>query len=197
MRHWCVWLIETGGTAIWYNISGNYLHPRICLSTDKISTIEKKRIAQLGNAVTPDDLPNTAAKADSDSVFFLVVHPRHTWALYAKHSKNSMPYSTCPATQEALLKWACLSNLVNDVLRYAAHNTQVEYKNKACDPTCIFDSKGTSPMENSAPLKLSVRQTYIPLSTEPPTDKSQVFCRYTCVQGKRNYAGLALIVAFY
>jgi hypothetical protein len=65
----------------------------------------------MGNAVTPDDLPNTAAKADSDSVFFLVVHPRHTWALYAKHSKNNMPYSTCPATREALLKWACLSNL--------------------------------------------------------------------------------------
>jgi hypothetical protein len=149
------------------------------------------------NAVTPDDLPNTAAKADSDSVFFLVVHPRHTWALYAKHSKNSMPYSTCPARWEAVLKWACLCNLVNDILRYATHNTQVEYKNKACDPTCIFDSKGTSPMENSAPLKLSVRQTYIPLSTEPPTDQSQAFCRYTCIQGKRNYAGLALIVAFY
>jgi hypothetical protein len=32
----------------------------------------------MGNAVTPDDLPNTAAKADSDLVFFLVVHPRHT-----------------------------------------------------------------------------------------------------------------------
>lgn len=88
----------------------------------------------MGNAVTPDDLPNTAAKADSDLVFFLVVHPRHTWALYAKHSKNSMPYSTCPATQEALLKWACLSNLVNEVLRYAAHNTQVEYKKQGLWP---------------------------------------------------------------